>query len=387
MGLPLIQQDILKPVITILTDYPRDDLASDEVRQALVTSCAMEKLECFSIDVAAIPGMNTVVAGFKSAQLACNSQMGFGHVFLTNCAPRKNIISSRSKGEGVVIGILPNGATVLTVDSGYALAPFANMIRSGQAHFFYSDIPDEGSQFRSRDYFPAASVKLASYIRDAARTVGPTTIKEKLAAGKHADLIADFPLLREKLTIDDVTEMQQGAIWYIDNFGNIKLNLVHEELLKHHAVGTNLIMSVGDSIADAIIGKAGFSQGEGILALTRGSSGWNEGGAEDIRFTEIFLRGSSAANLLQDAAPGEQLFILAKEDLVKAQKMLRDGGVQYIGAHNLFMMSEARLIHMFAHYRLIKNGIDSRHLQKRLDDGSLVDFLLAKAQDSEQDAA
>ncbi|MBL1146162.1 MAG: hypothetical protein HND56_06905 [Pseudomonadota bacterium] len=388
MTLPLFQDDNLKPVITVLTDYPRDDLASDEVRQALITACAVEKLDCFSMDVAAIPGMNTIVAGFKTAQLALNSQMGVGHVFLTNCAPRKNIISARSKGEGVWIGMLPNGVAVLTVASGYALAPFADMIQSGHIRFFESKIPDEGSQFRSRDYFPAAAAHLAAFLRDRVAEIGAEEVSQRVAKGDAASLLDGFDLLGAAVDTDAVTGLPKGTVWYIDNFGNIKLNLVHETLLSFHEVGTNMVIGVGDSVANAVIGSAGFSQGEGILALTRGSSGWTDDKGQDIRFTEIFLRGSSAAQILRDAQPGVQLFAVSKDDLTRAQQMLRDSGLQYIGAHdlyNLYMMSEARLLEMFAHYGLIKDGFDSRPLKKRLDDGSLAAYL--QQQDKGRNAA
>ena len=71
-NIPLLKSDLLKPVIKILTDYPRDDLASDEVEQSLITACAMADLDYFSCDVGAIKAMDTVMAAFKTAQLALN---------------------------------------------------------------------------------------------------------------------------------------------------------------------------------------------------------------------------------------------------------------------------------------------------------------------------
>ncbi len=372
---PLIQNKVLKPAIKVLTDYPRDDLASDEVYQAMIVACAKENVECFACDVGAIPAMDTVVATFKTAQLALNSQLGYGHVFLTNCAPRKNIISAKSKGEGVVIGILPNGVTLLTVNSGYALAPFVKMIKEGKAHFFESCIPDEGSQFRSRDFFPLAAAQLASFLCKRLHELGEQAIMEMLKHDQLPRILEGFSLLGDAIDVDSVSEMPSGCAWYVDNFGNVKLNILHDDLLRTYDSGSNLVVAVGGSIADAIVGSAGFSQGEGILALTCGSSGWDDGTGKVVRFTEVFLRGGSAANLLSDVSAGEQFYIMSKEDLKSAQGVLRDSGVQYIGSHNLFMMSEAKLIQMFAHYGLIRNGYDSRVLRKRLKDNSLVSFL------------
>lgn len=384
MNFPLLQNGRLKPVITVLTDYPRDDLASDEVRQALISACAEEKLDCFALDVGAIPGMDTVVAGFKAAQLSLNSHMGYGHVFLVNCAPRKNIISARSKGESVVIGILENGVTVLAVDSGYMLAPFAEMVAEGRAVFFESRVPNEGSQFRSRDYFPAAAAQMAAFLRDR-MAESPEDVTAAWQSGDLSAVLDGFSLLGAPLGGSRVLPLPQGAVWYIDNFGNIKLNLLHETLLELYKPETHIVLAVGDNLAEAVIGTVGFSQGEGILALTRGSSGWKDGKGRDLRFTEVFLRGGSAAGILHDARPGEQIFALSKDDLRQAQQQLRDSGVQYIGAHNLYMMSEARLLQMFAHFGLIRDGFDSRPLQKKLAEGNLAAFLIGRV--SGQDAA
>ena len=366
----LIKDGVLKPVIKILTDYPRDDLASDEVGQALTTACVFEGLDCFAFDVGAVLAMDTVMAAFKTAQLAMNSKLGYGHVFLTNCAPRKNIISSKSKGEGVVIGVLENGVTILTVNSGYALAPFASLIEEGKVHFFESQIPNEGSQFRSRDFFPEAAVKLGIFLRDKLSELGEDAIVSMLAENNLHKMLQNFELVGSEIDKATIAKLPTGAIWYIDNFGNIKLNISHDDIVDIYGVGCSLSVAIGDCIADAMLGGAGFSQGEGILAITCGSSGW-----AGNRFAEIFLRGGSAANILSDASSGEQCYIVAKEDLKNAQRILRDASVQYIANHNLFMMSEARLIQMFAHYGLIKNGYDTTNLRTMIDKGRLVDFL------------
>src|SRR3989304_2665350 len=129
-----------KPVIKILTDYPRDDLAHDEVQQALVAACARHQVDVFNLDVGAIPGMDTVVAGFKTAQLALNSPLGFGHIFHTNCAPRKNLVSIRSQGEKVVLGMTASGVTMLMVNAGHALAPFYDLAREGAVAFYQTSV-------------------------------------------------------------------------------------------------------------------------------------------------------------------------------------------------------------------------------------------------------
>src|SRR4051812_9933248 len=124
------KQGKLTPVLKILTDYPRDDLAHDEVQQALVTACVRHDVDARNVDVGAIPSLDTVSGGFKTAQLALNSQLGYGHVIHTNCAPRKNIASVKSSGEKIVVGITKTGVALLIVNAGYALAHFRDGVRS-----------------------------------------------------------------------------------------------------------------------------------------------------------------------------------------------------------------------------------------------------------------
>jgi|AntRauTorcE11897_2_1112592.scaffolds.fasta_scaffold00992_9 S-adenosylmethionine hydrolase len=369
---PLLKGSKLKPYLKILTDYPRDDLASDEVQQALVTACAVHDVEPFNIDVGAVTGMDTVVAGFKTAQLAMNSKLGFGHIIHTNCAPRKNIISTESKGEGVVLGMLPNGVCMLTVSSGYSLAPFYKMIAAGEVKFFQTRIPDAGSQFRSRDYFPDATARLARYLQDITTKKGEEVIQEIIKSGNGHQLLEDFEYIGEPVDESWFNELPEGGIWYIDNFGNIKLNIAHEELVDQYDPGSALMVAINDTIVDAVVGTAGFSQGEGILALTRGSSGWSKADQE-IRFTEIFLRGGSAAKMFSNIKPGLQVQIIAKKDLYRCVEQIRSSGLKKLATLDLYMFSEAKLIELLAIEGLIEDGFKTDKLRASLDDKTLVE--------------
>ena len=369
---PLVQNGDLKPVLNILTDYPRDDLASDEVRQALVTACAERGVHPFSLDVAAVPGLDTVVAGFKTAQLALNSRLGFGHVIHANCAPRRNIISQHSKGEGVVAGILPNGVALLVVNAGFSLSHFVPFMRAGLVRFFRTSIPDAGSQFRSRDYFPDAMAQLAAFLAHKAddKTAGV------LKAGKGHEILQGFPLLGDEVKADEINELSEGAICYIDNFGNIKLNLNHDRIVAQHGEGTQMVVSIGATVMNAVVGKAGFSQGEGELALTRGSSGWKTPDGKDMRFTEIFLRGGSAAASFSKIHTGDQVLGVSFNDMKKIFAALKESGLKKIGNLDLYLMSEAQILQLLAARGLVRDGFDTAPLQKALAGNSLLKALV-----------
>jgi hypothetical protein len=375
--IPLDQGGQLKPVLKILTDYPRDDLASDEVQQALITAAAHLNIDFYTLDVGAIPGMNTVVAGFKTAQLALNSALGFGHIIHTNCAPRRNIISQHSKGEGVVIGILPSGVALLIVNSGFSLAPFASLIQSGQVHFYKSKIPDEGSQFRSRDYFPHAMAELARFFIDRYRDYGADKIAHLLETGQHHSLLEGFSLLGPQISKDDFNELVKTSIYYIDNFGNLKLNINHDDLSAYMGEGAEVAVVINDTVVNATIGSVGFSQAEGSVALTRGSSGWIQNG-QNIRFTEVFLRGGSAASSFNMPKTGQAVAIIRFDHLQKVFSVLRENKLKRIGPVDLYNLSEARLITYLCDRDLIKNGYDASELEKHLNAGSLVSYLTHK---------
>jgi len=368
----LVQKNTLKTAIKILTDYPRDDLASDEVQQALITACAEHQLDMYNIDVGSVPGMDTVVAAFKTAQLGLNSKLGYGHIIHTNCAPRRNIVSKKSKGEGVVLGLLENGACLLTVNSGYTLSAFYDLAKMGKIKFFETKIPVDGSQFRSRDYFPGATAQLARFLSDKLAELGQDKITQLYAQDKMETLFSGFELLGEPLDFEEISQLPKGAIWYIDNFGNMKLNISHDEIVRYQETGTILSLVVGDTVVDAIVGQAGFSQGEGILALTRGSSGWDIENGHAMRFTEVFLRGGSAAGSFKNIMPGIQVLGVKKKEIQRALKMFTEAGIKTIATLDLYFLSEARLIQLFADYGLIKNGFDDRGLTRALDEGSLI---------------
>jgi hypothetical protein len=365
----------INPVLKILTDYPRDDLAHDEVHQSLVTACVRHGLAPANIDVGSIPGLDTVTAGFKTAQLALNSQLGYGHVFHANCAPRRNIASVKSAGEKIVLGITKSGVTMLIVNSGYALAPFRDSMEAGDVAFFRTSVRDAGSQFRSRDYFPEAMVELAAHLVLQADKVGAAEIRRCLKAGAYSKILKGLPWLGAPVKPDAAPKLPAGTVMYIDNFGNVKLNIRHADLLKNFRAGDVLAVKIGNTVRDAIIGGVGFSQAEGMLALTSGSSGWDVGGKK-THFTEIMLRGGSAAALFGDFSPGDKVTMLRENNLQRVNALLHAAGGRAAERLSLNNISDAKIIAMLARSRLIRNGYDTRELRKTLKSGDLLKKLV-----------
>ena len=374
---PLAASGKLRPVIKILTDYTRDDLAHDEVHQALVTACVNHGVDAANLDVGAIPGLDTVVAGFKSAQLLLNSQLGFGHVFHTNCAPRKNIVSVKSSGEKIVLGMTKNGGALLAVNSGYSLAPFADAVKSGFMAFYQTSVPDSGSQFRSRDFFPEAVADLAAHLAMQYKKLGAQKISAALGKGKYEDILKGLSFIGKPVAANALPVLPSSTVCYVDNFGNIKLNYPHNRLIAQYLPGTPMVIAIANTVSDVIVGGAGFSQGEGVIALTGGSSGWDLDGKGRKALTEIFLRGGRAESHFAGLKTGDQVLGMRKKDLERVIETLRDADRVMSDHLDLYNISEARILRVLSWAKLIRDGFDTSELQKSLERGDLLKRLAA----------
>lgn len=366
----------LTPVLKILSDYPRDDLAHDEVHQSLVTACVKRGITPANIDVGAIPSMDTIVAGFKTAQLVFNSTLGYGHIFHTNCAPRKNIVSVQSKGEKIVLGMTRTGVVLLVVNSGYTLAPFYEAVHAGEMTLYQTSVPDAGSQFRSRDYFPDAMADLTLHLSQRLQALGRDQIRKKLAAHAFSDILEGLDYLGDPLNLASFPHLPEGTVYYIDSFGNIKLNYKHQKLLGFHAPGTPLVVAVGNTVSDAVVGDAGFSMGEGVLAITSGSSGWAVGREGKSMFSELFLRGDSAAKHFPGVKPGDQVVAMKRDDLQRVLDLLRGANREMSDRLDLHNTTEPRIMQILARAKLIRDGFDTTELQKSLERRDLLKRLM-----------
>src|ERR671939_1587413 len=141
-------------LLTIVADYGVGDLAFAEVRQRLA-------LLLPEADVAAIPvpPFDTVSAGFCVAQLAFGDGPSDAVVY-ANVAPRQDEDEPRedNAGERLVAARLGSGVLVVGVAAGASLS----FLAAEGVPLHAVNVPDSGSQFRSRDVFPAAVAGLVS---------------------------------------------------------------------------------------------------------------------------------------------------------------------------------------------------------------------------------
>src|ERR671917_172054 len=140
-------------LVHIIADYGVGDLAFAEVVQRI-------KLHLPDAEpvLTPVPAFSTIAAGFCIAQLGLNAAP-VGTIIYHNVAPREDDKEARANnaGERLAFARLPTGVRVVGVNAGHALS----FIRDAALELRWAAAPAAGSQFRSRDLFPAAAAAIA----------------------------------------------------------------------------------------------------------------------------------------------------------------------------------------------------------------------------------
>lgn len=245
--------------VHVICDYAPGDLAWAEVHSAMAAQMPADTNMHFT----AVGSFDTIATGFLVAQLAMGpSELRPKEtIVFANCAPRKDRQEARTNnaGEGLLLGYLEGGATVLAVNSGYSLS----FIRERLKELWVVDVEEEGSQFRSRDFFPRALARLLA---------GDASLK--VQALNPLDVVREYP---------------EEVIGYIDSFGNLKTTIrTGDSIIASLKAGDRIRVRIGTVVRTATVATGSFNVMEGDLAFAPGSSG------HDRRFWEFFQRGGSA---------------------------------------------------------------------------------------------
>jgi S-adenosylmethionine hydrolase len=167
---------------------------------------------------------------------------------------------------------LTNGFEIMAVNSGYVFS----FVKPHIERFHYAAIPNEGSQFRSRDIYPRA---VAQMIKGDAAFVGK---QEKTS------VIPDFP---------------GDVIASIDGYGNLKTTMRQSEV--HFKPGETIQITINKKKHIGTFTDGFFHIAEGELSFFPGSSGHSD------KFMEISVRGGSAWRLF-DKPDAEATFTATK---------------------------------------------------------------------------
>ncbi len=182
----------MKPFLHIICDYAPGDLAWAEVVAAIRAQMPGD----LQFHGSSVDSFQTVATGFVVAQLSlADTSLRPEPLFVfANCAPRHDRSTARAanEGEGLVYGVLKNGVQLLVVNSGASLS----FVKKDLSELWSVHVQEQGSQFRSRDFFPRLIAELIQ---------------------------GNLSCLKNNLAIEDsIPDRPYGVVGYIDSFGNMK---------------------------------------------------------------------------------------------------------------------------------------------------------------------
>ncbi len=238
-----------------LNDYTPSGLEFAEIKSKFINF--LDNPEQVIFHDTSIPPLDTMALGFATSQLAlAKMKYNIRTIIYGNCAPRR--ISSKAQKNNMDHGIkyakLKNGVEIINVYSEYAFG----FVKSQINKFYDLKTPNEGSQFRSRDFFPESVAKIIN---------------------------GDYSHLGKELNINDIPDIKPNQVSWTDGFGNIKTTTRLSDLKKLGLNPGDKVQLVINGVSMlGVISIGGFQVERGVLAINAGSSGY------DDPFIELFLR-------------------------------------------------------------------------------------------------
>ncbi len=259
-----------QPNIFVISDYGAGDPAFAEV----VLQLRMRLPNAF-IYPQSTPPFSTLNTGFWIYQIALTKNIQNTYIY-SNTAPRKERKSAQvnNKGEKLMYAKLDNDFELIAVNAGYTFSFVKPHIKS----FHFVDVKNEGSQFRSRDIYPAAVAAMVS---------------------------KDERFIRRKADKSDIPNYPKNVIASIDGYGNIKTTTRASQI--EYKPGQPLIVNIHNQKHLATYTNGMFNIKDGELAFAPGSSGHTD------RFMELFLRGGNAYKLFNEPMVEEPFTITLPE--------------------------------------------------------------------------
>ncbi len=238
-------------IIQLIADYGVGDPAFGEVVQKFTY---LDK--SIRVSTTSVPAFSTVATGIWVAQFATVNAFP-GLIVFSNTAPRKILKGFDESVDGgrLIYTKLTNGTVLIAVNAGYSLSFLRNEVKKLHA----VNVPNVGSQFRSRDYYPDAVVGIAH--------------------GQVKYIGGEIP-------VSTIPHPPNNLIGFVDGYGNLKTTLRSSK--NTLAVGTKIAISCNGLTHEGVISDETYKVKDGEFSFAPGSTGGND------RFMEIWVRGGSA---------------------------------------------------------------------------------------------
>ncbi len=239
-----------------------------------------------------VPAQDWRAASFDLAQMSRYRISGAGNSFFVNCAPRleQRGVEGNNKGENVYAAMLPNGAVAAGV-SPHSFAFFRDLVEDDNLEIYKVDVQTEGSQFRSRDFFPWFSEIMAYNLSNHA-----DEWKEGMDVEERRAFMQNFNFIdtQEVLTLEDIPDLtRQPVVARVDTHGNLKLSISTSDA-KPEWLENELSVTIKGETFAAEIRENMFDNNSDNRGIATGSSGeFADSSKADPRFLEIATIGKS----------------------------------------------------------------------------------------------
>jgi hypothetical protein len=239
-----------------------------------------------------IPAQDTNAAAFDLAQLARRNLRGFGNVFFFNCAPRKKQrgVEGDNLGEAIYIGILPNGA-IIGATGEEPFIHFKYLIETNQLNIYRVNVARDGTQFRSRDYFPWVGELARLYISQPRVN---RRWRNDLSLEQRDEILFGLGIVDRftKLHAETIPELAAIRAVRSDTHGNLKLDVRHTVVADAFRDDPKIVVYANGHILRAELKTDSFDQKPGNTAISNGSSGrWTPDGRPHVHLAPDLLDG------------------------------------------------------------------------------------------------
>ncbi|OGG14603.1 hypothetical protein A2773_02340 [Candidatus Gottesmanbacteria bacterium RIFCSPHIGHO2_01_FULL_39_10] len=233
--------------IQVIADYGgghSTDHAFAEVRNHFLRFDKQNKLRF--ITEHPVYAFSTLETGFWISQEGLHSEHK-DLVIFSNTAPRGDIKWWGERRQAFVYGILDNGIPVFAVNAGYNLSFVKNRFKC----LFEVKVPNVGTQFRSRDYYPEATMAILS---------------------------GDYKRIGTPINMRTIPDVPGYTVASVDGYGNLKTTIKRSHLSSSILNSAKLKITINgrthfvlNTLIHGVHGKTGD------LCMVVGSSGGKKG--------------------------------------------------------------------------------------------------------------
>lgn len=240
------QAEAVKPHslhVEVIADYGgghTTDHAFSEVRNHFYRFDKFKKIR--NITEHPVYAFSTIETGFWIAQEGLHSEHR-NLVIFSNTAPRGDIVWKGENRQAFVCGILDNGIPFFAVNALYNLAFVKERVKG----MWEVHVPNEGTQFRSRDYYPEATMAI---------------------------LYGKLDRIGRPIDLSTILDVPDFIVASVDGYGNLKTTIKRSNLTDSilHAKVVRITINQKSYLAINTL-KAGVWGKTGDLCLVVGSSG------------------------------------------------------------------------------------------------------------------